>query len=57
MTRAPFALLSGFRRLRTGRAFARNADGAVAVEFALLALPFFAIIGAILQTSVVFLST
>jgi Flp pilus assembly protein TadG len=40
---------------RRGR-FARDERGAIAVEFGLLALPFFAIIGAILETSVVFLS-
>ncbi|MBD8065713.1 pilus assembly protein [Devosia sp. PTR5] len=34
----------------------RNTRGVTAVEFGLLALPFFSIIGAILQTSLVFLS-
>jgi Flp pilus assembly protein TadG len=38
------------------RQFARDERGATAVEFGLLALPFFMIIGAILETSVVFLS-
>ncbi|WP_193337044.1 TadE/TadG family type IV pilus assembly protein [Devosia beringensis] len=38
------------------RRFLRDQRGATAVEFGLLALPFFAIIGAILETSVVFLS-
>ena len=38
------------------RKFARDQRGATAVEFGLLALPFFMIIGAILETSVVFLS-
>lgn len=38
------------------RAFARDERGATLVEFGLLALPFFSIIGAILETSVVFLS-
>lgn len=37
-------------------AFSRNQRGATAVEFGLLALPFFSIIGAILETSLVFLS-
>lgn len=38
--------------------FARTADdGAVAIEFGLLALPFFAIIAAILETSIVFLAS
>lgn len=38
------------------RAFVREQSGAVAIEFALLALPFFLIIGAILETAVMFLS-
>jgi len=37
--------------------FARDNRGTTAVEFGLLALPFFSIIGAILETSVVFLSS
>lgn len=41
-------------RQRSG--FARDQQGATAVEFGLLALPFFAIIGAILETSLIFLS-
>jgi Flp pilus assembly pilin Flp len=44
--------LLGARR----RKFARDQRGAVAVEFGLLALPFFAIVAAILETAVVFLS-
>ena len=44
--------LLGSRRRR----FTRDERGATAVEFGLLALPFFMIIGAILETSVVFLS-
>lgn len=36
------------------RGFARNDRGAVAVEFAILALPFFTLIFAILETSIVF---
>lgn len=39
------------------RGFSRNERGAVAVEFALLALPFFAIIGAILETAFFFLAS
>ncbi len=39
------------------RAFKRDEVAATAVEFALLAFPFFLIVAAILQTSVVFLST
>ncbi|MHA6689894.1 TadE/TadG family type IV pilus assembly protein [Devosia sp. A449] len=41
---------------RRRRDFLRNEAGATAVEVGLLALPFFAILGAILETSVVFLS-
>jgi hypothetical protein len=40
--------------LGSRRGFARDEKGAVAIEFALLALPFFAIIFAILETSIVF---
>ena len=36
--------------------FVRNQRGATAVEFGILAFPFFAIMGAILETSMVFLS-
>lgn len=42
---------------RHRRAFARDEAGATAVEFGLLALPFFSIIGAIMQTSVIFLAS
>lgn len=38
------------------RRFARNEKGATLVEFGLLAMPFFAIVGAILETSIVFLA-
>lgn len=41
---------------RRRRGFARDERGATLVEVGLLALPFFSIIGAILETSVVFLS-
>lgn len=41
---------------RRRRAFARDERGVTAVEFGLLAIPFFSIVGAILETSVVFLS-
>ncbi|UJW84847.1 TadE/TadG family type IV pilus assembly protein [Devosia sp. SL43] len=45
------------RRLRQRRRdFARDERGATLIEFAILALPFFSIVGAILETSVVFLS-
>jgi Flp pilus assembly protein TadG len=38
------------------RPFRRNSDGAVAVEFALLAIPFLALILAIFQTSMVYIT-
>lgn len=37
--------------------FVRNDTGAIAVEFALLALPFFAVIAAILETAIVLLAS
>jgi Flp pilus assembly protein TadG len=42
--------------LHRRRGLLRNDSGVTAIEFGLLALPFFSIIGAILETSVVFLS-
>jgi Flp pilus assembly protein TadG len=42
--------------IRGPRRFAQNERGAVAVEFAILALPFFTLIFAILETSIVFLA-
>ena len=42
---------------RRQHGFLRDQGGAIAVEFGLLALPFFAIVGAILETSLVFLSS
>ena len=57
MTRKLTAPDGRAKRPSAGAAFVRDSRGAVAIEFALLALPFFAIIAAILQTSVVFLST
>jgi Flp pilus assembly protein TadG len=48
--------LIGRRLQRRRRGFARDERGATMIEFALLALPFFSIVGAILETSVVFLS-
>jgi Flp pilus assembly protein TadG len=44
------------RALRRGR-FARSESGVTAVEFALLAVPFFALVGAILETAMVFLAS
>lgn len=38
------------------RRFARNERGVTVIEFALLGLPFFSIIGAILETSLIFMS-
>lgn len=40
--------------IRRGGRLARNEDGAVLVEFALLAVPFFALVFAILETSLAF---
>lgn len=48
-----FRLFSAFRR---NKAFARDERGATLVEFAILAVPFFTIIVAILETAVVFLA-
>lgn len=44
------------REARGKKLFSRDENGAVAIEFALLALPFFTIVYAILETSVVFLA-
>lgn len=48
-----------FSRLRTGRArrFARDERGATAVELAILAVPFFVLVWAIMETALVFLAT
>lgn len=40
--------------IRKGRGFARDEDGVTVIEFAILGLPFFTIILAILETSLVF---
>lgn len=40
-----------------GRSLSRDERGVTAIEFALLAFPFFGIIGAILQTSLIFLAS
>ncbi len=59
----PFAILGEHLRQhrkargRAGRSFARDEGAATAIEFALLAFPFFLIIGGILQTSVIFLAS
>lgn len=39
------------------RGFIRDEAGATAVEFAILAIPFFALVGAILETALVFLAS
>jgi Flp pilus assembly protein TadG len=51
-------LTSLFDRALPGRrrGFVRDENGATLVEFGLLSVPFFAIVGAILETSVVFLA-
>lgn len=43
-----------FLRLNVARRFARKDDGAAAVEFALVAAPFLALVFAIMETAVVF---
>ncbi len=42
--------------IRRGRAFGRDEAGVTAIEFGLLALPFFTIVTAILETSLIFLA-
>jgi Flp pilus assembly protein TadG len=49
---ASIGLLGRVRRLH--RRFSRDEGGVTAVEFGLLALPFFAVIAAILETAIVF---
>lgn len=43
------------RALRRGKALRRDENGVTVIEFALLALPFFTIIAAILETALIFL--
>ena len=43
-----------FRRALAGRRFARDRRGAAAVEFALIAIPFFAVLFASLETGLIF---
>lgn len=43
--------------LQSTRGFARRQDGAAAVEFALVAVPFFALLFAILQTAIIFFAS
>ena len=42
------------RAWRLARGFARRQDGSAAIEFAIVALPFFALLFAILQTAIIF---
>lgn len=42
--------------IRRGHAFGRDERGVTVIEFALLAIPFFTIIGAVLETSLIFLA-
>ena len=42
--------------IRRGRAFGRDERGVTAIEFAFLALPFFTIVAAILESSLIFLA-
>lgn len=51
-THTPLASL-----LESGRRLARDESGVTAIEFGLLALPFFSIIAAILETSIIFLAS
>lgn len=46
--------LRNLRRSRIGRRFARQQDGSAAVEFALVAAPFLALLFAIIETAMVF---
>ncbi|MCZ7660469.1 MAG: pilus assembly protein [Xanthobacteraceae bacterium] len=59
MTRSGISFALRARRLlqvRTVRRLARREDGAAAVEFGFVALPFFALLFAIIETSLVFLA-
>ncbi len=56
MTKAAFSPIALVRR-RFGRALGRDQRGAVAIEFGLLALPFFALIGAIMETAFYFMGS
>ncbi len=59
MTRFKIGLARRARRLlrvRTVRRFARQEDGAAAVEFGFVALPFFGLLFAIIETALVFLA-
>jgi len=51
------SVLKLFSRALNFRRFKKDENGVTAIEFGMLALPFFAIIGAILETSLVFLAS
>jgi len=51
-----FSRRQGFRGLRILRRFARHEHGATAVEFGMVALPFLAMMFAIIETALVFLA-
>ncbi|HEV2557942.1 MAG TPA: TadE/TadG family type IV pilus assembly protein [Microvirga sp.] len=59
LLRFPQSFLARFGRrfVRRGARFAGDEDGAAAVEFSLVALPFFAMLFAIIETGLVFFST
>jgi Flp pilus assembly protein TadG len=54
-TRNLWQIITG--ALKRRRKFARDQRGVTLIEFGLLALPFFAIIGAILETGIIFLAS
>lgn len=54
MSLTPKSLIARFIRGQAG--LARDERGVTAIEFGLLALPFFAIIGAILETALIFIA-
>lgn len=57
LTHNSIGLTKLFARAFSRKRFVKDQKGVTAVEFGLLALPFFAIIGAILETSLVFLAS
>lgn len=57
MTNSVPSLIGKLRSLLRGGRFGRDERGTTIIEFALLGVPFFAIVGAILETSVVFLAS
>jgi TadE-like protein len=57
ITRNSRSCARGFIRFRKLRAFRREEDGVAAVEFGIVALPFFGLLFAILETAIVFLAS